>query len=188
MSDVKDVTVEGIINIAYANTTVFYMGQIQTENKQTNEYITYDLHACALESETRDYPVVLVLTRAKYNSEKITKLTDLKWTSIHVRSFSDIKKLKDLFQFDWNYLTKQKKQPSQYSKLPKGAWIDEIKEMRAKRTKSYKLKNQTPENVTHIITIETKEQNVEHGNRLKQEYEIDLCFIHRQDMVIEVLE
>jgi hypothetical protein len=181
----KMTTVETLVNSRFGEAKLIHIGKIQTHNKVTNSFKTYDVHSCRLETKVREFQILVALSHNQ-TSEPV-QLKNLKWTSFHFRSFGKLQVLNDLFpDLSWDKLIASEKQVPSSTKLPEGIWIDEISDFTTNRTRSYKQREVV--DISFLITVETKEHNVKDGNRLMKEYEFDLLLDYKTNIIVERLK
>jgi hypothetical protein len=178
---------EDMINTRFGQVELTNLGQFQSFYKESKTYHTFTAHACKLEGKTSEVPLLIAITPSKdaTSQAETIKLEDLNWASLHLRSCKDFTILKSLAPLDWDSLIELPKQKKSARKLPADVWIDEISDMSSSRSKRYNLRGENP--LKHVIALETRATNVDVGNGLLREYEIDLVLDHSLHVTIRRL-
>lgn len=163
------------INTRYGEVILRFVGRITLPDERQ-----LDVFGARVASTNRvPYNLVLATTTAAGSPPPEVAVRDLAWTSFHLQSYHEPRKLEEKMALDWAPVFASAEQAVATEELPAGMWLTELteKKERGARHKYYRFTEEAHA-LDYVVALFSRRRDVSQGNGLEREYEFDLVLNH----------
>lgn len=174
------------INTRYGEVVLRFVGRIALPDDRE-----VDIFGARVASANRvPYNLVLATMPAQANPPMALPVRELAWSSFHLQSYHEPRRLEEKMALDWAPIFDSEEQAvATDEELPAGMWLSELteKKERGARHKYYRFADEEYA-LDYVVALFSRRRDVSQGNGLEHEYEFDLVLNHLNfDVAVERL-